>query len=337
MIPARVALSMSAPVRCVRRHVVLTRRFWRRPALRSVIPFGSPTTRVPTRRATAQATTVLAASWWARRILAMCLRSASRCASRSRRHRRLPRSTSTRRLPAHAGVAPLGVLKVEAFLRPQRTTGHDQGVTIGSHRRERVDDAHIYPRHSTGIESKGIDRDYRAHIHEEPPEFADQSDGPHRAQVVRDLAGETHPQLGLTPGHRQAQPAPVQRKGRESETHWSQRPLPAWVAGPPARPLSTGGLEAGQRILLGHILGADPRQGPKIRSGQLPTQRGKPEHRRPAPHETGSVELDQPRPHIARSPQQPEATPTLCWRHPQLHPCRPQHPSIHTNKCTDGV
>jgi len=62
--PARFALSFKAPMRCVRRQL-RSRRFWRLPASLLQMPSGSPTRRVPTLWPIAQATTALAASWWA--------------------------------------------------------------------------------------------------------------------------------------------------------------------------------------------------------------------------------------------------------------------------------
>ena len=62
--PARSALSRKACSRCVRRHR-RKRKFCIRPTFRSLIPVGSPTTKVPTRCCTTKATTCLAASCWA--------------------------------------------------------------------------------------------------------------------------------------------------------------------------------------------------------------------------------------------------------------------------------
>jgi hypothetical protein len=63
-IPACSALSRSAPSRWVRRRC-RSRQFCTRPASRSVMPVGSPTTKVPTRWAIAKAMTWRAAWWWA--------------------------------------------------------------------------------------------------------------------------------------------------------------------------------------------------------------------------------------------------------------------------------
>jgi hypothetical protein len=91
LMPASWALSASAPSRWVRRQVLATRRFWRRPEWRWAMPLGSPTTKVPTPCAPAQAMTSVAASWciWCTR--RRCLASALRWAARSLRHRREPR------------------------------------------------------------------------------------------------------------------------------------------------------------------------------------------------------------------------------------------------------
>ncbi|HYR62144.1 MAG TPA: hypothetical protein VET24_05855 [Actinomycetota bacterium] len=89
LIPATSALSERQASRWVRRQLC-SRRFWWRPQSLVVMPLGSPTTTVATLRSTSQATTDLAASWWAWRTLRRWRASALRRDARWRRQRRLP-------------------------------------------------------------------------------------------------------------------------------------------------------------------------------------------------------------------------------------------------------
>jgi hypothetical protein len=126
-------------------------------------------------------------------------------------------------------------------------------------------------------------------------------------------------------GDSEAQVLALYSEGPEAEAGGVQRSLAVRVAGSEARLLATGGLEAGIRVALGDVLGADAGQRPQVGAGELSTQGGEGEHRRAKAAEPDLVELDQRCPDITRCPQDLEASSSLASSGAQGHPGRAYH------------
>ena len=172
--PTTAALSMSAPIRWVRRQA-WSRQFCFLPRSAWVMPWGSPTTRVPTRCSIAQSMTVFAASWWACRTRRRCRASARRCVCAQFAPAAAAALAPPGRFRAHVALAGFGIGEVESFFGADRPPRHQQCLVV-DHDRIRMDDPQIHSTDSIRVDVRGLDGDRGGDVDDEASGVCEQRD-----------------------------------------------------------------------------------------------------------------------------------------------------------------
>jgi hypothetical protein len=171
-------------------------------------PRGSPTARVPARRA-AQPITMLAASCWAWRTRRRCRASASRCARRCWRHPPGSGLAGSGRAAGGGAAAGLGVGVVLVVLGADRPPGHQQPFTRGPDDRVGVDDAQIDPGHPARVGflpgRAGSDRHLGGHVGPQPARVEQQRDRADLGRRVGQVPVQAYLQRRAAAGHRDVQ------------------------------------------------------------------------------------------------------------------------------------
>jgi hypothetical protein len=213
----------------------------------------------------------------------------------------------------------LGVLQVQALLGPDRSS-RDEEALVAGHHGIGVDDAEVDACHLRGVMVAPRHGDLSRHVEEEPSRLGDQGDRADRLHRVGDGSAEAHPQLGVRPGHAQADPGPVDCEAPPSEANRDQAPLAAGEAGPDTSLLAFGCLEECGGVVLQDRLGALPGQITEGCARELPAQGREARHLGAVLLGEPAVPVDHPGPHIPRRSQEAVAAAALGRRGAQGDP-----------------
>jgi hypothetical protein len=136
-------------------------------------------------------------------------------------------------LPRPRGAAgclrPPGLLvaQVQVTLGSDSPAGHQQRCMLGDHR-VGMDDAKVDSRNPIRVETKLLNRYGGGNREPEPATIGEQRNRSDLPGRVGNRAGESHPQLRSTLGHRQAHPSILQQKCSLVEPHRHQAALAPW-------------------------------------------------------------------------------------------------------------
>jgi hypothetical protein len=124
-----------------------------------------------------------------------------------------------------------------------------------------VDDAKVHTGHPARVQVVDVDGYGGGDRQPQSPTLGQQRHGPDLLRLIRERAGQPHPELGLASGDRQPHPLALDREGAVVVAEWDQTALTSRETSRLPRLVALGGLEPGIGIPLQHR--------PRTHDGQL--------------------------------------------------------------------